>query len=84
MFDMVATDVKLNYATQANDNLFTATEYLMDKLYFYGDKDSALKFLYYDWKDDVYSIFDLQNKNTLKDTSTTVLSFFKSNAELLI
>ena len=84
MFDTAATDVTLNYATQANDNLFTVIRYLMDKLYFYAVKDKAIKFLYYNWHDNVYSVLDLHNKNTLKDTSMTVLSFFKSNAELLI
>lgn len=47
-FDKVKTDVKINYISQANDNLFKITQYLLDKLYFWPKKDNALKFLLYD------------------------------------
>lgn len=51
-FGTVATTVKLNYASHANDDLFSTAKYLMHKLYYFQDKDTAMKFfLYNEFKD---------------------------------
>lgn len=83
MYDAVTTEVKFNYATQANDNLFSVFNYLMDKLYFWNQKDNTLKFLVYNWYEDNYHLLDIAASSTLMGMKSTVLSFFKSNVELL-
>lgn len=83
MYDAVTTEVKFNYATQANDNLFSVFNYLMDKLYFWNQKDNTLKFLVYNWYEDNYHLLDIAASSTLMGMKTTILSFFKSNTELL-
>ena len=74
----------MDYSSQANDNLFKVFYYLLDKLYFWPDKDNALKFLVYNWYKDEYGLLDITDKETFTGTSATVLSFFKSNAEQLV
>lgn len=83
MYDAVNTEVKINYAAQANDNLFQVFNYLMDKLYFWQQKDNSLKFLVYNWYSDNYHLLDMAWSGSLMGSKSTILSFFKSNAELL-
>ena len=83
-FKRVRTKVEMDYSSQANDNLFKVFYYLLDKLYFWPDKDNALKFLVYNWYKDEYGLLDITDKETFTGTSATVLSFFKSNAEQLV
>ena len=56
----------------------------MDKLYFFEKKDDKLKFLVYNWFNDEYGLLDIANEKTFMGMTTTVLSFFKSNAEQLM
>ena len=84
-FDLVKTNVKLNYISQSNDNLFTCLKYLFHKLYYtYTQKDDSLKFLVYDWFNDTYRLLDLKQKNTAIGSYATLMSFFKTNNEMLI
>ena len=83
-FKDVKTDVKMNYISQANDNLFKIFNHLMDKLYFFSKKDDKLKFLVYCQHSGEYGLLDIADKNTFMGMTTTVLSFFKSNAEHLV
>lgn len=51
-FDSVQTPVKLRYITNGNDNLVTTSSFLLHKLYYYPQKDDALKFVVYnEYKD---------------------------------
>ena len=54
IFDKVKTNVKINYISNTNDNLFTASRYLMKKLYYYSEKDTAVKFFLYNESNDKY------------------------------
>ena len=83
-FGMVKTIVKSNYITQLNDNLFSSTNYLLHKLYYNPIRDDSIKFIVFDWFDSKYRLIDLKNKDTFVGTFTTMLSFFKSNNEMLI
>lgn len=83
-FDRVVADIKLNYITQLNDNLFSVIDYLMHKLYYYPSRDSSVKFLLYDIFNDNYRLVDLKDKNTLIGSFATIISFFKSSNENLI
>ena len=47
-FNASPTDVKINYITKLNDNLFTASNFLMHNLYYMPAKDDSLKFFVYD------------------------------------
>lgn len=84
-FDLVKTRVKMNYITQLNDNLFTSLKYLMHKLYYnYDQKDDSLKFFVYDWFNDQYRLLDVKQNKTSIGSYSTILSFFKTNNEVLI
>lgn len=84
-FNSVKTIVSMNYITQMNDNLFTVMKYLFHKLYYNFDiKDDSMKFFVYDWFNDKYRLLDMKLKNTVIGTYSTVLSFFKTNNEVLI
>ena len=67
-----------------NDNLFSSTNYLLHKLYYNPIRDDSIKFIVFDWFDSKYRLLDLKNKDTFVGTFATMLSFFKSNNEMLI
>lgn len=81
MFELVTSEVKLNYITNGNDNLFSIFDYLMHKQYYYKTKDQNLKFLVYAENKDWFQPFDISNKNTATGNYSLLLSFFKSNIE---
>lgn len=81
MFDKVKTEVKLNYITQQNSNLFDVARYLFHKLYYFKKKEESMKFFTYNEFDDKYSLFDVKDKDTINGLHTVCVSFFKSNAE---
>lgn len=83
-FNGMNVDVKVNYITQLNDNLFTTIDYLMHKLYYFPTRDTSVKFIVYDQFEDKYSMLDLCDKRTFKGIFSTLMSFFKSNNENLI
>ena len=84
MFSKVKSQVKLNYITQMNDNLFSSLNYLMHKLYYYPTVDDSLKFVVYDWFTDKYRLFDLKDRKTSTGQYSTMMSFFKTNNEMLV
>ena len=84
-FNMVKSVVSFNYITQLNDNLFTVMKYLFHKLYYNSNKkDDSMKFFVYDWFNNTYRLLDLKQKNTVIGQYSTILSFFKTNNEVLI
>ena len=83
-FGKVKSNVKMNYISKLNDNLFTVVPYLMHKLFFLPDRDDTMKFIVYDWFNQKYRLLDLTIKDTFLNITNTTLSFFKSNAELMI
>lgn len=82
-FKSVTTDVIMDYATVANDNILSIFKYLMHKLYFLPKKDTSMKYLIFDLIQNKYKLLDIAHLlNGLESTSVTV-SFFKSNVEAL-
>ncbi len=85
MFDKVQTDVKLNWIASGNENMFTATKYLLSRQYYYSkQKEQALKFLCYDNVFDKYYLYDLSNEQTLKSAEQVLVSMFESSNEQMI
>lgn len=80
-FDKVKSSVKINYVTNGNDNTFTTVKYLLDKMYYYNEKDKELKFLLYNEHTDKFQLFDLIDKKLATGMYITVVSFFKSTSE---
>lgn len=64
--------------------MFTVFNYLMDKLYFYNERDKSLKFLAYNWYKDTYGLLDIAKVDTFLGTASTILSFFGTNAENVV
>lgn len=83
-FDKVKTEVKINFISNINDNLFTVTKYLMDRMYYFDIQDSTVKFFIYNETNDNIQLFNLVDKDTSTGIYTTTLSFFKLNHECLI
>lgn len=83
-FDMVKSQVDLNYITHENDNLFSIAKYLVHKMYYYPTKDTELKFFLYNESTDKYQLFDVTIKQSTTGIYNTILSMFKTNNEGLI
>lgn len=83
-FDMVRSQVDLNYITSENDNLFTIAKYLVHKMYYYPNKDKELKFFLFNESTNKYQLFDVTNKQSTTGIYNTILSMFKTNNEGLI
>ena len=47
-FDNAQSNVKIDFMTQANDNIFSVFSYIADKMYFFESKEQSVKFLAYD------------------------------------
>lgn len=80
-FDCVKSNASLSYITSGDENLFSVFKYLTQKMYYFLDKDSSLKFLYLNGRNNIYYLFDLNNASTYSGSYNMVVSFFKSNLE---
>ena len=80
-FDNIKTSVKLDYITSSNDTVLTSVKYLLDKLYYYKDKDNSLKFLMYNEHTKQYQLFDLANSRMINGTYVAIISMFKTQTE---
>lgn len=82
-FDLVKTNVKMNYITTQNTNLMSATKYLFHKLYYFNTYEESMKFFTYNEFTDKYSLFDVRNAETAQEIDCVMMSFFKSNLEMM-
>jgi hypothetical protein len=78
-FDKVQTNVKINYITNGNQNILTAIDYLLSKMYyFYDSKDDSFKCIYYNDLLHEYGIFDMKDQTSIIGSSTILVSLFGS------
>lgn len=56
----------------------------MHKLYYFPKRDDSVKFIVLDWLNNKYRLLDMKNRQTTMGSFPTVLSFFKSNTELIV
>ena len=81
-FESTKANVKLNYMTNGNDDLFTATKYLLNRLYYTQDRDDSLKFIMYDEHQEKYKMFDVKQLDQQKSgMNSIILSMNKSTLE---
>lgn len=80
-FKNTVSNVRINYITQKNDNVITAVNYLLSKLYYYKEKDNNLKFLTYNSFTNKYQIVTIDNQDTYLGATNIILSMFRSNTE---
>lgn len=84
-FEYAKSNTTINYITSRNDNVITAINHLLRKLYYTeADNSNGMKFLAYNEYTDQFNIFNIADKNTILDMSTIVLSFFNTNTEKLL
>lgn len=74
----------MNYISKTSDNLFSVTDFLMNKLYYFDDAEQSMKFFVNDMFDFKYKLIDLKNSATTLGSFSTILSMFKTNGENLI
>ena len=80
-FDICKDDIVTDYITKANDNVFTATKYLLDKLFYYSKTIDSMKFIVYDEDKNQYRMLDLAKKETFGNAIMVILSMFKTQFE---
>ena len=83
-FDKTKTKVKIPYITNGNDDAFSVTKHLLNKLYYLKDKDDSVKFLFYNYYRDMYQLFDMKNEKTATGTETVILSLLRNTEEAFI
>lgn len=68
--------------TNGNDDLFTVSKYLLNRLYYTKDRDDSLKFVMYDEHAEKYKLFDVKNIETQKSgLNSIILAMNKSTLE---
>ena len=87
--DECASDVKINYATNGNDNMLTISKFLLSRMFYYQSKsaqgkDESMKFLFYDQFNNCYNMFDLGKVDATNSyNDKLILSMFKTPEERL-
>lgn len=81
-FDEIHSGVKIQYITSENDNALTSVKFLLNKMYYFKDKATSLKFLVYNETTHMYQLFDLTNDQMVNGTTAVVVSLFKTSTEL--
>ena len=80
-FDICKDSIKLDYISKANDNVFTAIDYLMNKQFYYQTIADSMKFIAFNESSRTYKIIDLANKDTFGKVQLIFLSMFKTQEE---
>lgn len=80
-FDLCNDGIKQDYITKANDNVFSAISYLLDKLFYYSKVINAMKFIVYNENENKYRMLDLSKKQTFGGALLVILSMFKTQLE---
>ena len=81
-FDEAQVPVEIDYVTNGNDNLFTVKDYLLKRTFYLGQRDSSVKFVWYNDLANLYGIFDLARPYALADgCGHILLSMGKSSFE---
>lgn len=99
-FDSIQDETTMHFAAKANDTAVTAIQYLLSKFYYFDNKSTSMKFIYYDNmkkqkknEGDVYGVYELLDLKTVFDINdqkqlghydTIVLSMFKTAEESYI
>lgn len=79
-FSYTNTELNINYITSQNDNVITAINYLLRRLYYYYD-EASMKFLTYNEIDDNYGVLNIMNDSTVTNFSEIIISLFNTNYE---
>ena len=82
-FDNIKTEVKINYITNANDDVFSVVKYLLNRLYYYDVKDQSFRVLNYNAYNDKYYLTDISKLNKGFGTKQVIVQFFSSSTENL-
>lgn len=82
-FDAVKQQPTINYITNGNDNLFTATKFLLDKLYYGFPRAESMVFIFWNEIKKRLQLFDISNKNSITSQTGVTLSMFATQAETM-
>ena len=80
----VLDNVKISYATGRNDNAFTISKHLMNKLFYFKDRIESIVFIWYDEVERYYKFFNISQLNDVKADKSVMLSLFKTNEEKMM
>jgi len=80
-FTSVKQQPTLNYITNGNDNLFTASKYLLDKMYYGFPRSSSMVFVFWNELENRLQLFDIANRKSITGNTSITLSMFNSQGE---
>lgn len=80
-FDAVKQQPTMNYITNGNDNLFTVSKFLLDKLYYNFPRAQSMVFIFWNELKNKLQLFDVANKKSITGQTGVVLSMFATQAE---
>lgn len=80
-----SSGIKMNYVTNGNDTFLTILKYLLNRLYYFGDRDQSFKFLLWNYMKNMYQLVDIAKSaayaGAIDDMDRIVLSLFNSAGE---
>lgn len=82
-FGAVRQQPKINYITNGNDNLFTASKFLLDKLYYQFPRAKSMVFVFWNELTKKLQLFDAANKDSITGQTGVVISMFSTQAETM-
>lgn len=82
-FNVVRQQPRINYITNGNDNLFTASKFLLDKLYYQLPRATSMVFVFWNELTKKLQLFDAANKNSITGQTGIIISMFATQAEIM-
>lgn len=80
-FGRAGQQPSMNYITNGNDNLFTASKFLLDKLYYGFPRSRSMAFVFWDERDKKLRLFDMANADTVTGRTPIMIGMYDSMAE---
>jgi len=82
-FNAVVQQPAMKYITNGNDNLFTASKFLLDKLYYGYPRAKSMVFVFWNEIKKRLQLFDVANRKTITGQSGLQLSMFAGRGEAM-
>ena len=82
-FGAVKQQPSVSYITNGNDNLFTASKFLLDKLYYASPRAQSMVFVFWNELTKKLQLFDVANRGSIFGQTGIAISMFASQGETL-
>ena len=82
-FSSIKQQPRIDYITNGNDNLFTASKFLLDKLYYGSPRAESMVFVFWNELTKKLQLFDAACKKSVTGQTGIALSMFAAQAEMM-